>query len=260
MKIPEIAVRTTGVLAFACLCGLLGCSQAVDTPSSSVRANAMEDCQAGRFGPAIAGFERVLKSDPRDYLAHFQLATLLQEQRKDYLDAIVHFRLYLDMRPSDDKTTLAAELAEIFGAAVAHTDDFVIPHAQKTAERLAVPGGNCDAERLVKEIAAPWKRGGPVVYRRYDCRRDCLLPEETLPDCRILILEGSYCNLPAVRELADVRIFLDAPWETRLARLRERESEKSLQMFFDRWIPLENAYFRAYGLPDRECVLIGISG
>ena len=112
MKIPEIAVRTTGVLTFACLCGLLGCSQAVDTPSSSVRANAMEDYQAGRFGPAIAGFERVLKSDPRDYLAHFQLATLLQEQRKDYLDAIVHFRLYLDMRPSDDKTTLAADRIE----------------------------------------------------------------------------------------------------------------------------------------------------
>ena len=158
------------------------------------------------------------------------------------------------------KTTLAAELAERFGAAVAHTDDFVIPHAQKTAERLAVPGGNCDAERLVKEIAAPWKGSGPVIFRRYDCRRDCLLPEETLPDCRILILEGSYCNLPAIREYADVRIFLDAPWETRLARLRERESEKSLQMFFDRWIPLENAYFRAYGLPDRECVVIGESG
>ena len=113
---------------------------------------------------------------------------------------------------------------------------------------------------LVKEIAAPWKGSGPVIFRRYDCRRDCLLPEETLPDCRILILEGSYCNLPAIREYADVRIFLDAPWETRLARLRERESEKSLQMFFDRWIPLENAYFRAYGLPDRECVVIGESG
>jgi nucleoid-associated protein YgaU len=108
MKTSEIAVT----LSIACLCGLLGCSQAVDTPSSSVRANAMEDYQAGRFDAAIAGFEHVLKSDPKDYLAHFQLATLLQEQRKDYLGAIVHFRLYLDLRPADDKTTLAADRIE----------------------------------------------------------------------------------------------------------------------------------------------------
>jgi len=112
MKIPEIAVRTTGALAIICLCGLLGCSQAVDTPSSSVRANAMEDCQAGRYDAALAGFEKVLKSDPKDHLAHFQLATLLQERRKDYLGALVHFRLYLDMRPPDDKTTLAADRIE----------------------------------------------------------------------------------------------------------------------------------------------------
>ena len=108
MKIPEIAARTAVALAAACLCGLLGCGQAVDTPSSSDRANAMEDCQAGRYDAAIAGFERILKSDPKDHLAHFQLASLLQEQRKDYLGALVHFRLYLDMRPADDKTALAA--------------------------------------------------------------------------------------------------------------------------------------------------------
>ena len=112
MKIPEIAARTTGVLAIACICGLLGCSQAVDTSSSSVRANAMEDCQAGRYDAAIAGFEKVLKSDPKDHLSHFQLATLLLDQRKDYLGALVHFRLYLDMRPPDDKTTLAADRIE----------------------------------------------------------------------------------------------------------------------------------------------------
>ena len=154
------------------------------------------------------------------------------------------------------KTTLAGKLAEILGAAVIHTDDFVIPHARKTPERLAVPGGNCDADRLAAEVAAPWKQGIQVVYRKYDFRNDRLMPEENLPDCRVLILEGSYCNLPAIRKYADVRIFLDAPWETRLERLRQRESPRSLQMFLDRWIPLEDAYFRAYGLPDPGCVLI----
>ena len=154
------------------------------------------------------------------------------------------------------KTTLAGKLADVFGAAVVHTDDYVIPHAQKTAERLAVPGGNCDAARLVREVAGPWKQGGTVLYRKYDFRNDRLLPEEKLPDCRVLILEGSYCSLPAIRQYADVRIFVTASWETRLERLKKRESPRSLQMFYERWIPLEDRYFEAFGLPDPDCVVL----
>ena len=112
MKIPKIAARTLTALAVACLCGLLGCGQVGEVSNSSDRANAMEDCQAGRYEHAISGFEKVLKNDPKDYLAHFQLATLLQDQKKDYLGALVHFRLYLDMRPPDDKTTLAVDKIE----------------------------------------------------------------------------------------------------------------------------------------------------
>lgn len=154
------------------------------------------------------------------------------------------------------KTTLAGKLADVFGAAVVHTDDYVIPHPRKTAERLAVPGGNCDDERLVREVAAPWKQGKQVVYRKYDFRNDCLMPEETLPDCRFLILEGSYCNLPSIRKYADLRIFVSAPWATRVRRLEKRESPMSLQMFYDRWIPLEDRYFEAFGLPDPDCVVL----
>ena len=93
-------------------CVQCGCNKKVDESISCVRANAMEDYQAGRFNAAIAGFEHVLKSNPKDYLAHFQLATLLQEQRKDYWGALVHYRLYLDLCPPNDKTTLAADRIE----------------------------------------------------------------------------------------------------------------------------------------------------
>ena len=158
------------------------------------------------------------------------------------------------------KTTLAEDLAAVFGAAVAHTDDFVVPHARKTTERLAQPGGNCDRERLAREIAAPWKRGEAAVFRRYDCHGDRLLPAERLPESRILILEGSYCNLPEIRQYADVRIFLNTRPEVRRQRLEHRESEQSLRMFRDRWIPLENRYFEAFGLPDPECIVITEDG
>ena len=154
------------------------------------------------------------------------------------------------------KTTLADRLAEALGAAVVHTDDFVVPHALKTEERLAVPGGNCDAERLRTEVVLPWKEGRAVRLRRYDCRKDLLLPEATLPDTELLILEGSYSNLPGIREYADVRVFMDVPREIREERLARRESVRSLQTFRERWIPLEEAYFKAFRLPDPGCILI----
>lgn len=167
-----------------------------------------------------------------------------------------HPLVTIDGPCASGKTTLAAQLAEKLPAVVVHTDDYVIPHAQKTVERLAIPGGNCDADRIVQEILIPWKKGKPVRMHRYDCIRDCLLPEEVLPDSNILILEGSYCNLPEIRQEADVRIFLDIPRDIQKARLQKRESPESLKRFYNRWIPLEEAYFAAYGLPDAKCILI----
>lgn len=180
------------------------------------------------------------------------LPELVEEARKNTGRLLVT----IDGPCASGKTTLARKLAEKENAAVIHTDDYVIPHAQKTPERLAVPGGNCDAERLAREVAAPWKRGFPVRFRRYDCREDRLLEAEELPECGILILEGSYCNLPEIRRYADMRVFMKTPEAVREQRLRERETPESLQRFRNLWIPLENAYFEAYGLPDDGCIVI----
>ena len=167
-----------------------------------------------------------------------------------------HPLITIDGPCASGKTTLAKQLAEALPAAVVHTDDYVIPHALKTAERLAVPGGNCDAERLVREVVMPWKCRLPVRMRRYDCKTDRLLPEEWLPEKDVLILEGSYCNLPAIRQESDLRIFLEISREEQQARLRQRETPESLRRFDERWIPLENAYFTAYRLPDEGCIVI----
>ena len=167
-----------------------------------------------------------------------------------------HPLITIDGPCASGKTTLAAQLADTLPAAVVHTDDYVIPHALKTAERLAIPGGNCDTERLVQEVVMPWKRSLPVRMSRYDCKADRLLPEELLPEKDVLILEGCYCNLPAIRQDADFRIFLDISREEQRARLLQRETPESMKRFEDRWIPLEEAYFSAYRLPDEGCIVI----
>lgn len=162
MKTPDPFGKAAGALAAAFLCGLCGCGQPANTPNASVRANAMEDYQAGRIDAAIAGFEHVIKSDPKDYLAQFQLAALLQEQRKDYLGALIHFKNYLDTRPSDDKTTLAedriAQCKDMLLAEYARKNGGVVASPAKPAEqdkKLAEENSRLAAEngRLQKENA-----------------------------------------------------------------------------------------------------------
>ncbi len=186
----------------------------------------------------------------------------MQNDREILRDALRKIRwlkrplVTVDGPCASGKTTFASCLAGILDAAVVHTDDYVVPHSMKTNERLALPGGNCDAERLMREVVTPWRGGLPVLVSRYDCHADRLLPPEALPDCGVLVLEGSYCNLPAIREAADVRFFLDTAPEIRESRLRDRESPESLQMFYERWIPLEDTYFSAFGLPDDGCIVL----
>ena len=77
--------------------------------ASRLYQTAMEDLQAGRTDPAIRGFEHVLAQEPGNYSAHFQLATLLQDIKKDYISAIAHYRAYLMFRPASDKATVASD-------------------------------------------------------------------------------------------------------------------------------------------------------
>ena len=77
--------------------------------TSRLYTTAMEDLQAGRTDPAIRGFEHVLVQEPRNYSAHFQLAVLLQDIKKDYIGAISHYKSYLLFRPTSDKATVASD-------------------------------------------------------------------------------------------------------------------------------------------------------
>jgi len=154
------------------------------------------------------------------------------------------------------KSTLAAALAEQIACPVVHMDDYVIPHAQKTPKRLAVPGGNADSERLLAEVIRPWLAGESACVRPYFCHEDCFGKAAPLPDSRILILEGTYCNLPAIAKHASLRLFLTVSPEVQQRRLLGRAGAERLTAFNERWIPLENAYFAAYALPNEGCIVL----
>ncbi len=166
--------------------------------------------------------------------------------------------LCIDGPCGSGKSTLAGMLASILDAAVVPMDDFFLPHPMKTPQRLAQTGGNADWERLVQEVVTPWLRGDEITYRPYDCHAGDYASPVHVPGKRFTIIEGSYSLLPAIGKHADVRVFLSINEETQRRRILARNGERMLNMFIQRWIPLEQAYFKAYRLPDESCLVLSV--
>ena len=66
----------------------------------------------------------------------------------------------------------------------------------------------------------------------------------------IAIVEGSYACHPLLRDLYDMRIFLDIDPEVQLERIQKRNGTAALERFKSSWIPLEETYFRECKVPE----------
>lgn len=55
---------------------------------------------------AVAAYRKILDRNPRIAVAHLDLALLLHESTKDYVEAIHHYRRYLEMRPDTQKAAM----------------------------------------------------------------------------------------------------------------------------------------------------------
>ena len=64
---------------------------------------------------------------------------------------------------------------------VFHMDDFFLPPALRTPERLSQPGGNVDRERMLAEALLPLSRGEDVTFRPFDCHAGRLRPPVSVP-------------------------------------------------------------------------------
>lgn len=148
------------------------------------------------------------------------------------------------------KTTLAQLLSTCYDCNLFHTDDFYLRPVQKTEARLREAGGNMDRERLTAEVLAPLQRGETVCYRPYSCKTQTIASGTEIPFQRLNIIEGSYSLHPDLRPYYDVKIVLQISPEHQIDRLKRRESQKSLELFRDRWIPLEKEYAEKTGLYD----------
>ena len=148
------------------------------------------------------------------------------------------------------KSTLGAQLAQAMGATLVHMDDFFLPVELRTPERFAQPGGNVHWERVKAEVLQPLKEGKPLEYGVFDCSVMAVsrTVRETAED--VVIVEGAYALHPQLREYFDLKVFLQIDPQTQKERILNRNGEQMLQRFVKEWIPLEQQYFAAWGVPD----------
>ena len=140
------------------------------------------------------------------------------------------------------KTTLADILKCKYGCSVISMDKFFLQPQQRTAERLAQPGGNVDYERFHREVLQPLKAGTPFSYRPFSCAAQALAPPVSVIPHRLTVIEGTYSTHPYFQNPYDLTVFLTIDPETQRERVRQRELWKQ-ERFFKEWIPMETAYF-----------------
>lgn len=162
----------------------------------------------------------------------------------------------IDGRCASGKTTLAKELAEKLGAGVIHMDDFFLPGEMRTEERLREPGGNVHYERFAEEVLPELRSGASFSYGRFDCQRMETAERVIVPAGRLRIVEGVYSCHPYFGNYMDLRIFRDVPLEIQCERIRARNGEQALKNFRERWIPMEEAYFGAYGIIEQADIIM----
>lgn len=152
------------------------------------------------------------------------------------------------------KTTLAAALAKEYDCNLFHMDNFFLRPEQRTAERLAQPGGNVDYERFREEVLLPLLEEKPFSYRPYDCSTGGLKAPVTVTPKKISIIEGSYSHHPYFGDPYDVKVFLCVSPEIRRQRILARPALLH-KKFFEEWIPMEQQYFEVFALEEKADLL-----
>ena len=162
----------------------------------------------------------------------------------------------LEGRSAAGKSTLAGELAALLGGAVVRMDDFFLPPALRTPQRLGTAGGNVHAERFAEEVLPHLRQGKPFGYRRFDCHVMDYAGVVEIPAVPVIIVEGAYSCHPLFGGYADLTVFCDIDPQEQERRIRARNGEAGWQAFRDRWIPLEESYLKEYRIKENADLVV----
>ncbi len=165
----------------------------------------------------------------------------------------------VDGRAGAGKSSLAACLADLLApASTVYMDDFFLPPALRTEQRLAACGGNLHYERFAEEVL-PYLRGvADFSYRCFDCSVMDYGELRRVQGAPIYLVEGSYSHHPYLGDYADLRVFVDVEPALQLERITARNGERMAELFKSRWIPMEEQYFRAFAVREAADIVLSV--
>lgn len=164
--------------------------------------------------------------------------------------------IVIDGPCASGKSTMATQLSEILGGSVVRIDDFFLPPALRTKERLAEAGGNVHYERFKEEVLSGLASGESFEYTRFDCSIMDYGNSVLVPAAKWRIVEGSYSHHPYFGEYGDIRVFSMIDADEQMSRILVRNGEKMAKRFESMWIPMENRYFKEYNISKRASLIV----
>lgn len=162
----------------------------------------------------------------------------------------------VDGRCASGKTTLSADLAETIGAGVVHMDDFFLPAALRTPERLQEPGGNVHYERFRTDVMPYLQNAEAFSYPRFDCSIMAISGRREVAASPFRIVEGAYSCHPELKDYMTLRVFSDVAPKEQQRRILSRDGTDAWEQFRTRWIPMEERYFKAFAIREKADIVL----
>ena len=130
------------------------------------------------------------------------------------------------------KTTLASAIAaHLPGSVVIHIDDFARPDLR-----------GWERDRFDRQVLQPLRAGRPGRYQRWDFLGNRGAEWHAVPVGRPVIVEGVSATDVRLGVAWDVTLWVEVPYEVRLARARERDGPEWMERWLTDWMPSEQAY------------------
>ena len=155
----------------------------------------------------------------------------------------------IDGRCASGKTTLSNLLKQIYDCNVFKMDDFFLQPHQRTKERLESPGENVDHERFEQEVLIQLSKHEDIKLHKFNCSTLSIQSAHLIPYKSFNVIEGSYSMHSDLQKYYSYSVFLTVSKEEQLSRL-EKRNPNMLNNFIQRWIPLEELYFKTFSIKD----------
>jgi len=102
----------------------------------------------------------------------------------------------------------------------------------------------------------PLLAGKTIEYRKFCCKTLQLGEGITVLPKRLNIIEGSYSQHKYFGDIYDIKVFMEISKEKQLENIRMRNGVVQLEVFKERWIPMEEAYFEKFNIKENSDIIV----